>query len=172
MANYRENIVDIELEARQLHRSFVSITLGEGDSNCQVYGVRLFRNGEPEDVEGSVVGYFIRQDGQPVLLDGEKDGNVAKVMLEESCFTVPGNFMLAIKILSASMTNTVRIVDGTILDTVVGTPIDPGGVIPDLSDYEDAADRIEAAADVIEGATFETENISGTRYKLIAALSE
>ena len=172
MANIRENIVDIELKGSQLHRSFVSITLGEGDNNCQVYGVRLFRNGEPENVEGSVAGYFIRPDGQAVLMDGEKSGNVAKVMLEESCFIVPGNFTLAIKILSATMTNTVRIVDGTILDTVVGTPIDPGGVIPDLSDYEDAADRIEAAAEVIEGATFETENISGTRYKLIAALSE
>ena len=33
MANIRENIVDIELEASQLHRSFAPHMLGEGDIN-------------------------------------------------------------------------------------------------------------------------------------------
>ena len=168
MANIRENIVEVELEARQLHRSFASHMLGEGDINAQIYGVRLFRNGEPENVEGTVTGYFIRADDQTVVMEGEKEGNVAKVTLEESCFAVPGNFMLAIKVTSGTMTNTLRIVDGTILDTVKGDIIDPGNVIPDLSDYEALAERIEAAAEETEGIEFSVSQIEGTRYKLVA----
>lgn len=168
MANIRENIVEVELEARQLHRSFASHMLGEGDVNAQIYGVRLFRNGEPENVEGTVTGYFIRADDQTVVMEGEKEGNVAKVTLAESCFAVPGNFMLAIKVTSGTMTNTLRIVDGTILETVKGDIIDPGNVIQDLSDYEALAERIEAAAEETEGIEFSVSQIEGTRYKLVA----
>ena len=170
MANIRENIVGIELEGSQLHRSFASNLLGEGDIGCQKYGVRLFRNGEPENIDGSVVGYFIRQDGQTVTIAGEKDGNVGTVTLEEACFVVPGNFTLAIKITNASMSTTVRIVDGTIVDTMAGDLVDPGSVIPDLSDYEDYAEAIEAAAETVEGLTLGTTKITGSRYKLTAAL--
>ena len=170
MANNRENIVDIELNACQLNRSFNNHILGEGDEKAQIYGFRLFRNGQPEEIVGSVAGYFIRPDGQTVALVGEKNGNEGYVTLEESCFAVSGIFLLAIKIVSANMTNTVRIVDGTILDTVKGEIIDPGGVIPDLSDYIEYAERIEEAAETIEGLTIATQQISGTRYKLVAAL--
>ena len=62
MADYREHIVNIDLESGQVHRSFANFAIGEGDINSQRYGVRLFRNGNPVDVEGSVVGYFIRPD--------------------------------------------------------------------------------------------------------------
>lgn len=170
MDNIRENIVDVELEGSQLHRSFASNLLGEGDIGCQKYGVRLLRNGEPEDIDGSVVGYFIRADGQTVTLTGEKDGNVGTVTLVESCFVAVGNFTLAIKITNASMSTTVRIVDGTIVDTMAGDLVDPGSVIPDLSDYEDYAEAIEAAAETVEGLTLGTTKITGSRYKLTAAL--
>lgn len=173
MANYREDIVDIELTSGQLHRTFANHMLGEGDENCQRYGVRLFRNGEPEDITGaSAVGYFIRADNQAVVLTGGVSGNVAWVELEADCFLVEGNFTLSIKITGADITNTLRVVDGTILDTIKGSMIDPGSVIPDLSDYMQYAEDIEAAAEVIEGVTFEAQQITGTRYKLVAALSE
>ena len=170
MADYREHIVDVELEAGQVHRSFVNFSIGEGDINSQRYGVRLFRNGEPENVSGSVVGYFIRPDGNTVALTGSKSGNEAWVTLSQSCCAVEGQFMLAIKITSGSMSNTVRIIDGTIVDTVKGAVIDPGNVIPSLADYTDLAEAIEAAAESIEGITIDVSQIEGTRYKLIAAI--
>lgn len=172
MANYREDLVDIELTSGQLHRTFANHMLGEGDENCQRYGVRLFRNGEPEDITGaSAVGYFIRADEQTVVLTGGVNGNVAWVELEKSCFMVEGNFTLSIKITGTDITNTLRVVDGTILNTVQGDIVDPGNVIPDLSDYDEAADRIEAAAEITEDMVFEATQIEGTRYRITAQIT-
>ena len=171
MANYREDLVDIELTSGQLHRTFANHMLGEGDENCQRYGVRLFRNGEPEDITGaSAVGYFIRADDQTVVLTGGVNRNVAWVELEKSCFMVEGNFTLSIKITGTDITNTLRVVDGTIVDTVKGAMIDPGNVIPSLADYTALAEAIEEAAESIEGITIDVSQIEGTRYKLIAAI--
>lgn len=171
MANYREDIVDIELAAGQLHRTFANHMLGEGDENCQRYGVRLFRNGEPENITGaSAVGYFIRPDSETVVLTGGVSGNMAWVELEKSCFMVEGTFTLSIKITGTDITNTLRVVDGTIVDTVKGSMIDPGNVIPSLSDYTDLAEAIEEAAESIEGITIDVSQIEGTRYKLIAGI--
>ena len=147
MANYREDIVDIELTGGSLHRSFCNRAIGAGDEDANRFGIRLFRNGQPENVSGSVMGLFIRADGSTVpIASGTVNGNMAYVTLPEACYDVEGVFSLAIKITGGGITGTMRIVDGTVSRTSTDVAVDPGTIIPSVEDLIEAIE--EAAANI------------------------
>lgn len=167
MAIYREDIVDIELESGTVFRTFMNKAIGEGDANGNRFGFRCLRNGQPVSLTGStVIGHFIRADGNTVEITGTTDGDAAYVTLPATCYAVEGQFTLAIKLSGGSVTGTIRMVDGTVVNTTNGAVIDPGSVIPDLSDYLSVVEDAEAAADTINGF-ISTELIDGIDYKII-----
>lgn len=168
MAIYREDIVDIELESGTVFRSFMNKAVGEGDINGNRFGFRCLRNGEPVSLAGSaVVGHFMRADGNTVQLSGTVDGETAYVTLSQSCCAVEGQFTLTIKLSGGGVTGTIRMVDGTVVNTTNGAVIDPGEVIPDLTDYLAVVEDAEEAAETVFGISVTTELISGTDYKII-----
>ena len=170
MALYHSDIVDIELESGTVHRSFAQKIVGKNDSNANRYGVRLWRNGEPVDIGGSTcMGFFIRHaNGDTVTIDGGLfNGQEAYVNLPEDCYKYPGGFSLVIKLLDGDITGTMRIVDGTVVDSMIGPPIDPGGVIPDLSDLLEVIERAEDAAEAIAEFSIYAEQIQGDNYQII-----
>ena len=145
MANYREDIVDIELTGGNIHRGFAQKTLGVGDNNANHFGVRLFRNGEPEPITGGCYGLFVRADGTTVAIpNGTVSGNVAYVILPDECYDVEGVFSLAIKLTGGGVTGTMRIVDGMVTKTSTDTPVDPGTIITGIDEL------IEAINDAVE----------------------
>lgn len=168
MAIYREDIVDIELESGTVFRSFMNKAIGEGDADGNRFGFRCLRNGEPVSLTGSaVVGHFIRADGNTIQLDGEIDGDTAFVSLPGTCYAVEGQFTLAIKLSGGGVVGTIRMVDGTVINTTNGAVIDPGGVIPDLSDYLEVVEDAEGAAETVLGFSVTAELISGTDYAIV-----
>ena len=146
MAIYREDFVDIELTKGTIHRSFCNRAIGEGDQLANRFGVRLLRNGEPEPISGSCAGYFIRPDGDTVVITGEVEGNTAYVDLPQACYTYEGQFAMAIKVTSGDATGTMRIIDGVVANTTTDTLVDPGTIIPSI---EELLDEIEAAVATI-----------------------
>lgn len=173
MAVYREDIVDIELESGTVFRSFMNKAIGEGDSNGNRFGFRCLRNGEPVSLTGSaVIGHFIRADGDTVQLNGEVDGNTAFVTLPSTCYAVEGQFTLAIKLSGGGVTGTIRMVDGTVIKTTNGAVLDPGSVIPDLSEYLAAVEDVEEAAEAILAISVTAEQISGTDYRIVVVTTE
>ena len=145
MAIYNENIVDIELNSGSIFRSFLSHTIGSGDVLANRFGVRVFRDGEPEAIGGTCFGLFIRADGGTVAISsGTVSGNVAYVDLTEACYAVEGQFALAIKCQGGGVTGTLRIVDGVVSRTSTSVTVDPGTIIPSVEDM------IEAIEDAVE----------------------
>lgn len=170
MALYHNDIVDIDLDAGTVHRSFVHRTLGEGDMQANRFGVRLWRSGQPVTADGAqCMGYFIRHGrGDTVTIDGGLfSGQEAYVVLPDACYAYDGAFSLVIKLIGGGVTGTMRIVDGTVTDSVIGSPVDPGGVIPDLDELLAVIGRAEAAANTIAGISISTELVSGDNYKII-----
>lgn len=165
----KTDIVDVELTTGSVHRSFMNEVLGEGDAATVVFGARLFRAGEPVNLAGkSAVGYFIRADGHTEVISGGLcAGNVVQVTLPGACFDVEGGFTLAIKAVDADTAGTVRIVDGTVVNTSLTDLYDPDSVIPDLSELEDAAEAAEAAADTVAGFSVIAEQIDGDEYRMV-----
>ena len=163
MANYHEDIVNIELESGNIHRSFLHHSIGEGDDRANRFGVRVFRNGEPENVSGSCFGLFIRADGATVAINnGTVSGNVAYVTLPDTCYAVEGQFCLTIKVGTANDTITLRIVDGVVSRTSTNTAVDPGTIIPSVEDL------IEAINDAVEAIPADYSELSTILMKRAA----
>lgn len=118
MANYREDIVNIELSSGTVARSELNHTLGGGDYAADRFGVRAYRNSSPENLTGTISGYFIRADGYTVpIASGSVSGNKAYITLPAACYEVEGKFTLSIKLTGNGVNGTVRIVDGTVMRT-------------------------------------------------------
>lgn len=166
--HYNEDIIDIDLSTGTIHRSFMNHILGEGDAKENRYGVRVFRNGEPVSLSMCpIIGYFMRSDGTSVVIEGvATQGNVCYVTLPAACYAVEGQFTLAIKVTGGGVIGTMRIVDGTVVSTAEGTLVDPGSVIPDLSDYASMVSQAENIAEEISEIVIENEQIVGTRYRI------
>ena len=130
MAIYKEDIVDVELTTGTIHRSFINKAIGKGDMMENRFGVRLFRDGEPVNLNQSACqGFFMAPDGQNILITGSGnvgiEGNLAWVQLPQACYNVEGQFTLAIKVLDTSVTGTMRIVDGVVENTGTSSPVTP-----------------------------------------------
>ena len=167
MAIYKEDIQVIDLETGTISRTFLNKALGEGDSYGDRFGVIVQRGGQPVDLTGvSVSGFFIRANGTTEVLTGHRSGNKCWVELQQACYVYDGNFTLGIKLTYSTTTVTARIVDGTIVNTTLGSINDPGSVIPDISSFETLVGQAESAADTIESFDITATLISGTRYRL------
>ena len=168
MANiYKEDIIDIDLGTGTIARSFQNKALGEGDSSGDRFGVRVLRNGAEIDLTGvSVTGYFVRANGSTEVISGSRSGSKCWVTLPQACYVYEGNFTLAIKLTISGTTVTARIVDGTIVNTVLGAINDPGSVIPDLASWTALVTRAEAAAAKLESFNITETLITGTRYRI------
>ena len=161
MANYREDIVSIDLENGNLHRSFLRHSIGEGDAQANRFGIRAFRNGTPETMTGTCSGSFIRADGVTVELNnGVISGNTAYVTLINTCYAVEGVFSLAIKISNGGEIVTMRIVDGIVCRTSTDEAADPGTIIPSVSALITA---IQTATSQIPQDYSEMQNEIGTK---------
>lgn len=174
MALYLEDIVDVDLN-NPVVRSFAARVIGEGDTRSNRFGVRIFRDGSPVNINGGTcMGYFIRHGhADTVIIDGGSfSGNEAYVTLPESCYVYDGPFTLVIKLIGGGVTGTVRIVDGTVIDSLLGQAIDPGHVIPDIDTLSSLVARAEAAAATISGISITTELISGENYRTIITKQE
>ena len=167
MAINKEDIQIIDLETGTISRTFLNKALGEGDSYGDRFGVIVLRGGQPVDLTGvSVSGFFIRANGTTEVLTGHRSGNKCWVELQEACYAYDGNFTLGIKLTYSNTTVTARIVDGTIVNTTLGSINDPGSVIPDISSFETLVGQAESAAETIESFDITATLISGTRYRL------
>lgn len=146
MAFYKEDIVDVELMNGTIHRSFLSHTIGAGDALQNRFGVRVFRNGEPENISGTCMGLFIRADGGTVTIaSGTVSGNEAYITLPEACYAVEGQFALAIKCQGGGVTGTLRIVDGVVSRTSTDAVVDPGTILPSIETLIDAINSAVAS---------------------------
>ena len=170
MAIIHTDIADIELNSGTVQRSFAQKIIGEGDTKANRYGVRLWRNGEAESVGGSTcMGYFIRHaNGDTVTINGGLfSGQEAFVELPEACYAYDGGFTLVIKLVGGGVTGTMRIIDGTVVDSMIGAPIDPGSVIPDLEDLLEVIERAEDAAEVIAGISVYAQQVEDDNYAIV-----
>ena len=173
MGIQRDDFVTIDLDQGTLHRSFMNRGIGEGDANGNRFGIRCIRGSEQVALNGYTVnGYFIRADNVTIILEGTASGNTAYVDLTQQCYAVEGNFTLAIKVTGAGATETMRIVDGTVVNTTSDAIVDPGGAVPDLAELLAVIGRAEDAAEAINDFIVTEELISGDDYRLIVDVDE
>ena len=147
MAIYRNKIIDVELETGTVFRTFANHALGKGDKMGNRYGMRLLRNGAAVTLtNASCTGLFINSRGEHILISGASytgiEGNVAWVQLPQACYNYEGQFTLSIKVTDPDVTETMLIIDGTVVDTGSDNPIAPTGSVPTYEDIIDIYDEM------------------------------
>lgn len=146
-------------------------------------GVIVLDDGIPATLNGIVTGYVIRADGGTVVVTGTVDGNKAYIDLPESAYAVPGQIQVAIQLISGETKTVLGALNAYVRRTATGTIIDPGSVVPDLSDLlaqienaRTAATDALYAANAANAAATRAENImpdvtveqiAGNHYKIV-----
>lgn len=155
-AHYHQDIVSIDLDCGNIHRSFLHRSIGTGDSNANRFGVRVFRGKDAVDLSGvSCQGYFRNSNGENIALTsyGTVEGNKAFVTLPQACYNYEGNFTLAIKLVGGGITGTMRIIDGMVDNTNTGSAVAPTGSVPTYQEilalYAEMEEATEAAEAVV-----------------------
>ena len=159
MAVYKRDIVDINLETGNIHRSFLKHSIGYMDQKADHFGIRAYRDGVPVDLTGvSVQGVFMPPQGSPIAITTGNivDGNEAEVVLPQACYNYDGQFTLSIKLVdvSNSITGTMRIVDGIVDNTHASGTVAPTDAVPTyqeiLAVYDDLLEALDDVADYAE----------------------
>ena len=163
---YHQDIVDIELNTGNIHRSFLKHSIGSGDEDANRFGVRVYRDGNPVNLTGaSCQGYFRNSQGQNIALTshGTVSGNVAYITLPQACYNYEGQFCLAIKLVGGGVTGTMRIVDGMVDNTNTGSAVAPTSSVPTYQEILALYDEMQAATVTAETVAPKTKVMAGSR---------
>ena len=169
-AHYHQDIVSIDLDCGNIHRSFLHRSIGTGDSNANRFGVRVFRGKDAVDLSGvSCQGYFRNSNGENIALTsyGTVEGNKAFVTLPQACYNYEGQFTLAIKLVGGGITGTMRIIDGMVDNTNTGSAVAPTESVPTYQEILALYEDMETATAAAEAAA--TKSV---RYDQSQSLTE
>lgn len=104
-----------------------------GDSTAHCFTVRLHRGDAPVRGVVDAAGYWLRPDGQTVLLPGRvADGNTVSVTLAEACYRAPGWCTLCIRAADGEAMTTVLVLNVLVNGSLTEALLDPEQMVPDL----------------------------------------
>ena len=103
------------------------------DNQGNLVGVRVFDDGEPATLSGSVSASVIRADGETVAVVGVLSGNECYVILPQAAYSVPGVLSVVIKITSGSIVTSICAVVANVYQSATDATVDPGTIIPSIS---------------------------------------
>lgn len=131
------------------------------DANSLKIGVRVFNNGEPVTLSGSINGYCVLADGTTVPIAGTRSGNTAYITLIPSAYMVPGLIYITIKNTASSVVTTLLACGGVVVKSRTSQVAPSQQVIDDwtnqisaeLQQFEDVIAEVDIAT-VAETQTY------------------
>lgn len=142
------------------------------DNMANKVGVKVTYNGEAAELNGTIVGSVIRDDGATVSFGGElENGSEAYVILPQAAYAVVGRISVLIRLIDGDQIMTLGACTGYVYRSGTDQAVDAGGVTPDLATLLskiDAADRAaraaNAAATRASTAAYRIENLKTDIY--------
>lgn len=124
------------------------------EDSAHKFIISATRGGEVVTLDGQVVATFIRADGGTVELAGGLESGAAAVTLEAACYAVPGRFALTMYNAGEDGSKTaVYACVGNVINSTTDTIIDPGTVVPDVSDIVAEYAAMQAAVAAANAAS-------------------
>lgn len=118
------------------------------DNLGNLIGVRVFSDGQPVTLSGSVNGYCILADGTTVPVAGTRSGNEAYIVLPQSAYAVPGMIRIAIKLTDGSAITTLAALIGSVAMSRTDNMITPSSQV--ITDW---SQQIAAEMQAVEDAS-------------------
>jgi uncharacterized protein (DUF1330 family) len=139
-----------------------------GESNAHTWRVTVLDGMAAANLDGySAQCSYIRPDGGTVYIDGSISGNVAEIVFPAACYAYAGTGSAILRLINnAAGVNVV--IDGlmfTISESETDVAIDPGNVVPSLSELLAQMDAMVSA----ENARVEAENARVAAEEIRAA---
>lgn len=129
-------------------------------------------NGDPVSLANATVnGYAIRDDGETVLVTGSASGNTASITLPASAYVVSGPLDIVIKVTAGGVTMAVGAWRGYVQRSTTDTIVDPGHVVPSLSELLAKIADCEAATTAANSAA-SSANTAATNANTKAGLAD
>lgn len=161
-----------------LHEPLVTQTLlgvlQQGDAKANVLKIAVYDGGweTPAELNGNeVTGYFLREDGERVLLDGSISGHVVTVVLNENCYAINGAYGAFVRLTNtqSGVKRTILRIAGQVENEGDGPIIDPANRIPSIEDViaqlekmEEATEKAEQAANSVSDAVEQAQSAAST----------
>ena len=147
-----EREVDLDLGGVQM--TPMNQLFATSDERAHTIRVTVKASGKAVGLTGAgVIGYFMRADGDTVVITGSVSGNVVTLVLPESCYVAPGHFSLIIKVTQGGDRKAVFWGDGFVTRSNTDVIVDPGDVIPSLEELLARIAEMEAATKAASTAT-------------------
>lgn len=125
-----------------------------GNKNAHTIVIEVYDGGKPVALDGSVRGWFVRPDGETVMLDGIVSGNEASVTLDSNCYAYDGDLQSVINYQHGDDVVTLSAFLFRVNEITTDQIVDPGNVIPSLNELlarikelEEALDKTNEAAE-------------------------
>ena len=122
--------------------------LFSADNNGNKITVSVMDNGTTAQISGNVTGYVIRADGKTVIVEGELVGNMASIVLPASAYAVIGRVSIVVKV----GTTTVGACTSNVYRSTTDEIVDPGHVVPDITELLEKIAECEEATAAAEAA--------------------
>ena len=155
---------------RPIAKQYLNDLFVTDDHEAHQIDVQLFRGNTPVQLpsNAAVIGYFIRySDNATVTLSGKVNGNTASVLLNETCYALPGQFAVVVKVTEGTPVSAVFHAEGSMLASKTDKVIDGGNTIPSLDELLAKIADMEAAASDGRAAAQEARD-AGTQAVAIA----
>lgn len=114
------------------------------DSQGNKLGVVVTNGGQAATLTGTVMGYIIRADDYTVTVQGNSDGNRAWIIMPPQAYYVEGEINVVIRLENGTEKTTLCALRTTVHRTSTDSIVDPGHLIPSLSDLLEKIDEMEA----------------------------
>lgn len=140
-----------------IRKTYLKTLFAAKDSAAHCFEVTIVRDKVPVTLPSgtAVNGYFIRHsDNATIPMTGSADGSVVTLTLSPACYNRNGQFAIIIKAAIDGEISTVFYGEGTMMNTITDTYIDPENVIPSLDD-------LLAQIAVMENATADANTATG-----------
>ena len=142
------------------------------DDGGNLIGVKVTRDGEPVELEGTIAGYCILPDGETIDITpatgntGIRNGNEAYVILPQLAYSIPGQISIVIKLAHDSGVTTLAACTGYVYRSRTDDEVVPPGTpIPDLHELETVIANAVAATASANTAAAAAENVDASMSK-------
>ena len=152
--------VDISRPNRTRNAIYGGIA-SRSDQYAHTINLTVNNAGAGVDISGaSAVAYCKRADGTTVLVEGTISDNIATIVLPAECYAVIGVCSVLIRIEKAELTS-VAVVDYNVVERITDAVVDPGEILPSLSEISSMAKSAVASATAIAQAIAIKETATG-----------
>lgn len=141
--------------------------LFSADNEGNLIGVEVTEDGSPVTLSGVVTGYVIRADGYTVTVTGTATGNKASITLPSTCYSAVGPISIVIKLGNT----TIGACHGYVYRTTTDAIVDPGHVIPSISELLAQIESCRLATNAANSAASAANTAAGSATSAASSAS-